>query len=159
LPALREEVLPARRGDSLEMDELWTFVQRKKNAHWLWLCVSFRTRQVVSFALGRRDFLTAQKAWSSLPRSYWKKTVYTDKYVVYPALIGDWQHRPSEKYTGRTSAVERVNLTFRQRVSALVRKTLSFAKSSKHLWLRLRWFVHCYNRERQQRLQRKRSIA
>ena len=138
------------KGDSLEIDEMWTFIGTKEEQAWLWLAVSYQTRQIVGMALGKRDLATAQRLWNDLPHSYWKKTVYTDLYTVYPALIGEWQHRPCAKGEGRTNTVERVNCTLRQRVSPLVRKTLSFARCPKRLWQRLRWFIEGYNKSREQ---------
>ena len=77
------------KGDSLEIDEMWTFIGTKEEQAWLWLAVSYQTRQIVGMALGKRDLATAQRLWNDLPHSYWKKTVYTDLYTVYPALIGE----------------------------------------------------------------------
>ncbi len=130
------------------MDEMWTYVKSKDNDRWLWLAVSFQTRQILAFALGGRDLDTATIAWSSLPRSYWKKRVYTDFYSVYPALIGAWQHHACGKEEGRTNTVERVNCTLRQMVAPLVRKTLSFAKKEEPLRHRLLLFMHRYNRQK-----------
>jgi hypothetical protein len=49
------------------------------------------------------------------------------------------------KETGKTSSIERFNGTMRQRVSRLVRKTLSFSKRLENhigaIWL----FIHYYN--------------
>ncbi|NJL48662.1 MAG: IS1 family transposase, partial [Leptolyngbyaceae cyanobacterium SM2_5_2] len=49
------------------------------------------------------------------------------------------------KDSGKTSHIERFNCTLRQRVSRLVRKTLSFSKKLENhigaIWL----FVHHYN--------------
>src|SRR4028118_134061 len=38
------------------------------------------------------------------------------------------RHRPVGKESGKTSHIERLNNTLRQRISRLVRKTLSFSK-------------------------------
>ena len=35
LPSLLDSLLPKQRGDVLEVDELWSFVERKDNAVWL----------------------------------------------------------------------------------------------------------------------------
>ncbi|MEP0874222.1 IS1 family transposase, partial [Trichocoleus desertorum AS-A10] len=53
------------------------------------------------------------------------------------------------KETGLTSYIERFNNTLRQRVSRLVRKTLSFSKNlSNHIGVI--WnFIHHYNEHRQ----------
>ena len=139
--------MPARKGDSLEADELWTFVRSKDNPRWVWLVVSFLSRQIVSVAVGDRGLGTAERLWAGVPRQYRRKRVYTDGYVVYPELLGAWQHRPSPKGGGRTNTVERINLTLRQRLAFLVRRTLAFAKREDRLLQRLLLFVHRYNRE------------
>ena len=112
---------------------------------------------MVAYALGKRDLETARQLWDAIPRPYWKKRVYTDQYAVYPSLIGAWQHCPCPKGSGRTNTVERVNCTLRQRVSPLVRKTLSFAKKVERLRDRIVWFLHCYNNEWQRRFNRLRQ--
>jgi IS1 family transposase len=38
------------------------------------------------------------------------------------------RHRPVDKESGKTSHIERLNNTLRQRISRLVRKTLSLSK-------------------------------
>jgi IS1 family transposase len=130
LPPLAATVVPAKRGDQLEIDELWSFVQKKANKHWIWLVVCRRTRQVIAAAMGARD-------------------VYTDFYATYFCVVPEKQHRPSEKGTGQTNnqtnKVERFNLTLRQRLGRFVRKTLSFSKSSRMHWYALLLFLHEYN--------------
>lgn len=46
---------------------------------------------------------------------------------------------------GKTSYIERFNNTLRQRVSRLVRKTLSFSKSLENHIGAIWYFVHYYN--------------
>lgn len=53
-------VLPAGNRDSIECDELWTFVGSKKNPLWVWLSWSYQTTQTLSFAVGLRDEATGQ---------------------------------------------------------------------------------------------------
>jgi insertion element IS1 protein InsB len=56
------------------------------------------------------------------------------------------QHRASKKGSGLTNAVERFNLTLRQRLGRCVRKTLWFSGSWAMHLLCLRLFVDWYNR-------------
>ncbi|MEP0872528.1 IS1 family transposase, partial [Trichocoleus desertorum AS-A10] len=46
----------------------------------------------------------------------------------YPVALLSQRHRAVGKETGLTSYIERFNNTLRQRISRLVRKTLSFSK-------------------------------
>jgi IS1 family transposase len=145
LPPLVETLVPAPHGDSLEIDEMWSFVTRKSNERWIWLVVSFQTRQVVAYAVGDRSEATCWRLWCEIPVMYRKKLVYTDFYATYLSVVPQWQHRPSRKGEGRTNTVERVNLTVRQRLGRLVRKTLSFSKSPRMHEKCLRFFLHVYN--------------
>ncbi|MEL6604601.1 MAG: IS1 family transposase [Cyanobacteria bacterium J06614_10] len=56
------------------------------------------------------------------------------------------RHRAVGKDSGLTSYVERFNNTMRQRVSRLVRKTLSFSKIQRNHIGAIWNFIHEYNR-------------
>lgn len=53
--------------------------------------------------------------------------IYTDHWEVYKAVLPSQRHHAVGKATGLTSYIERFNNTLRQRVSRLVRQTLSFS--------------------------------
>jgi insertion element IS1 protein InsB len=55
--------------------------------------------------------------------------IYTDAWEAYKSVLPSKRHRVVGKETGLTSYIERFNNMLRQRVSRLVRKTLSFSKS------------------------------
>ncbi len=103
--------------------------------------------------VGDRSAQTCRKLWERLPEAYKGLMVYTDFWRAYQKVIPAERHVACGKGTGWTNTVERghtlvaaFNLTLRQRVGRMVRKTLSFSKSwSRHL-LCLRLFVHGYNR-------------
>lgn len=61
-----------------------------------------------------------------------------------------WRRIPAayrERVTLLTSGVERFNCTLRQRVSRLVRKTLSFSKKLANHIGAIKYFICHYNRE------------
>lgn len=72
--------------------------------------------------------------------------VYTDFWTAYAAVLPAKRHRTVGKDTGKTSYVERFNNTLRQRVSRLVRKTLSFSKSLENHIGAIWYFIHAYNK-------------
>ncbi len=84
-------MVPAKRGDKLEMDELWSFVQKKANPHWIWLVVCRRTRQVIAAAMGARDEPTCRRLWNRIPEAYRRKYVYTDFYATYFCVVPEKQ--------------------------------------------------------------------
>lgn len=53
---------------------------------------------------------------------------YTDFWSAYEQVIPNSKHRAIGKNSGRMNLIERFNCTLRQRVSRLVRDTLSFSK-------------------------------
>jgi insertion element IS1 protein InsB len=57
-----------------------------------------------------------------------RATFYTDQSVVYAGGIPAAQHRAISTLARTTNHLERFNNTLRQRVSRLVRETLSFSK-------------------------------
>ena len=131
---------------TVQMDELWSFVDDKGNEQWVWLAIDVQTREIVGCHMGDRSGASAKALWASLPAVYRQCAVcYTDFWSAYPVALPSKRHRAVGKETGKTSYIERFNNTLRQRVSRLVRKTLSFSrKLANHLgaiWN----FIHHYN--------------
>ena len=146
LPDLRETLLVPQPQDSVEVDEVWSFVRRKAQQAWVWVALSFQTRQVLAMVVGDRSAKTCRKLWERLPQAYRSVLVYTDLHKAYFAVIPRQQHQGCKKGSGLTNTVERFNLTLRQRLGRMVRKTLSFSRSWAMHLLCLRLFVDGYNR-------------
>ena len=53
---------------------------------------------------------------------------YTDFWESYKTVIPSKRHRPVGKETDQTNPIERLNNTFRHRLSWLVRESLSFSR-------------------------------
>ena len=104
------------------------------------------TREIVGVYIGARDAAAADNLWESLPPVYRQCAVaYTDFWAAYGAVLLSRRHRAVGKETGKTSYIERFNNTLRQRVSRLVRKTLSFSKSLENHVGAIWYFIHYYN--------------
>jgi insertion element IS1 protein InsB len=93
-----------------------------------------------------RDTQTAQDLWYSLSVDYRQRAVcYTAFLQAYVSVLPFKRHQAVDKASGKTSHIERLNNTFRQRCSRLVRKSLSFSKKLANyigaIWL----FIHPYN--------------
>ncbi len=67
LPPLRQTLVEPAPADALELDELWSFVQRRANKQWVWLALCRRTRQVVAYAVGDRGKATCRRLWGRVP--------------------------------------------------------------------------------------------
>lgn len=130
----------------IQCDELWSYVQNKENQKWVWLALDLETREIVGFYVGDRSQKSAEKLWESLPPVYRQCAVcYTDFWQAYECVFPTTRHKPVSKNSGKTSHIERFNNTLRQRVSRLVRKTLSFSKKLDNHVGALLYFIHDYN--------------
>ena len=114
----------------LELDEMWTFVGKRKRKVWLWLAVERASRRIVGWVLGCRGAATGRRLLQGLPARYQHHTTYyTDAWEAYAAVLPAAAHRPSAKGSGQTSIVEALNCSLRHRCGVLVRKSCSFSKS------------------------------
>jgi IS1 family transposase/transposase-like protein len=143
LPVCPDNVLLYRL--KAEADELQSFVGKKKNKQWLWLAIDSNTRQALAFHVGDRSQKSAHKLWNKLPAEYRQSaTFWTDGYISYQGVIPTSQHRVVTKASRKTNHIERLNCTLRQRVSRLVRATLSFSKKLDNHIGAIKYFLsHC----------------
>ena len=131
-PSMSERT-PNQTNTEEELDELWSFVGKKANRWWIWLALDATTRQILAFHVGDRSGQSTQALWVKISTLYRERALfYTDHYTVYPSLIPVAQHRATSKLVCKTNHVEWFNCTLRQRVSRLVRATLSFSKKLTH---------------------------
>lgn len=131
---------------TIRCDEMHSFVGCKENKYWIWFAIDTCTKEIVGVHVGSRDKGGAKGLWDSLPPEYRQCAVaYTDFWESYAAILPSKRHRAVGKDAGRTSYVERFNNTVRQRVSRLVRKTLSFSKKAENHIGAIWFFVHHYN--------------
>jgi insertion element IS1 protein InsB len=122
---------------------MWSFVGSKDNRPWIWLAIAERSAEIVGLHVGARDRGGAEGLWASLPAVYRQCAVaYMDVWSSYEAIVPASRHCAVGKESGGTSKIERFNNTMRQRISRLVRKTLSFSKKLVNHIGAIRLFVH-----------------
>lgn len=129
-----------------EADEMWSFVSRKQNKQWIWIAIDVESKQIIAFYVGDRSRKSAGKLWKRIPLVYRQQANFdTDDWEAYKKVIPEAQHQVCAKGSGKTNIIERFNCTLRQRVSRLVRETLSFSKSlSNHIGA-IKYFICHYN--------------
>jgi insertion element IS1 protein InsB len=132
----------------IECDEMWSFVESKKTPVYIWLAIDRHSRAIVGCFIGDRTRQSARKLWASLPAIYQSCTLaYTDFWQAYQTVIPRKSHRAVGKESGQTNQIERLNNTFRQRLSRLVRSSLSVSKKlDRHIGA-IWYFIHSYNSE------------
>ena len=130
----------------IECDEAWSFVANKNNKQWIWLALDKNTKEIVGCYVGERGETGAKGLWNSLPGVYRQCAVcYTDFWSAYGQVFPHNRHKAVGKETGLTNHIERFNNTLRQRVSRLVRRTLSFSKKLENHLGAIWNFIHHYN--------------
>ena len=132
-----------------ELDEMWSFVYKKTNKKWVWIAQCRNTRQIIAFHIGSRGRVDAQILWNKIPLSIQKRGFfYSDDWDAYKGVFPKERHSYS-KQKKDTNHLERLNNTIRQRVSRLVRKTLSFSKNLENHIGAIKYFFCHYNLEQQ----------
>lgn len=131
---------------TIQCDEIWSFVGNKKHKQWIWLALDIETKEIVGVYIGERSCQGAEGLWQSLPPLYRQCAVcYTDFWSAYDQIFPQSRHIAVNKTSGKTNGIERFNCTLRQRVSRLVRKTLSFSKKLENHIGAIWYFIHRYN--------------
>jgi insertion element IS1 protein InsB len=129
-----------------EVDELWNFVGKKANRQWVWLAMDADTRQIIAFHVGDRSRQSAQELWEKIPAVDQEQArFYTACYEAYKGVIPSAQHQALTKLARKTNHIERFNCPLRQRVSRLVRATLSLSKKLSNHMGAIKYFLCDYN--------------
>jgi IS1 family transposase len=120
-----------------------SFVGSKGNKQWIWLAINVLTKEIVGVYIGKKNETGARGLWDSIPAIYRQCAAsYTDFWSAYGIVFPKKRHKAVSKDSGKTNSIERFNNTMRQRISRLVRKTLSFSKKlSNHLGA-IWYFIH-----------------
>ena len=167
---------------SIQMDEIWSYLRKKKRQLWLFITLEAQTKFWVNFELGSRTSHTAHRLLRNIvclmPWGFQHfLLVTTDKLAAYEKAIANSFQNVRYAYlqivkkrqkrrlvtvkkrivkgketdfgnkTQNTSYIERFNLTLRQKVSYLQRKTLGYCKNQKNfqwvLWMNLFDYNYC----------------
>jgi insertion element IS1 protein InsB len=128
------------RAGEAAMDEMWSFVGKKKAQRWLWHAIDHGTGAVLAYVIGRRKdevFLQLKGLLEACKITRF----YTDSWGAYTRHLDPEEHNPG-KYN--TQKIERKHLTLRIRIKRLVRKTICFSKSTQMHDIVIGLFVNRY---------------
>jgi insertion element IS1 protein InsB len=114
-----------RLADEAEVDEMWSYVGRKKDQRWLWHTIDHRSGKILAYVFGRRQDEVFLKL-KALLEPFSITTYYTDYWGAYTRHIDPEEHQPGKR---NTQKIERKHLTLRMRIKRLTRKTICFSKS------------------------------
>src|SRR5215470_17608183 len=103
----------------------------------------------MAFHVGDRSRESAKALWAKIPLvDREQASFHTDQYEAYTGVIPTEQHKAITKHARKTNHIERFNNTLRQRMSRLVRETLSFSKKVEHPIGAIKFFICHYNLEK-----------
>src|SRR5215475_12546515 len=122
---LEEVDVVIQRAEEAEVDEMWSFVGKKKEPRWLWHAIDHRSGQVLAYVLGRRKdevFLQLK----ALLEPFGITRYDTDNWGAYTRHLDPDEHWPGKR---NTQKIERKHLALRTRIKRLARKTIRFSKS------------------------------
>ena len=126
------------RAGEAEMDEMWSFVGKKKEPRWLWHALDHATGAVLASVFGRRkDEVFVQL--KALLEPFGLTRFYTDHWGAYTRHLAPEVHCPGKRHTQK---IERKHLTLRTRMKRLMRKTICFSKSIQIHDIVIGWFVN-----------------
>lgn len=107
-----------------EVDEIKTFVGRKKDHIRVVYALNCADKSVVCFSAGPRTSETLSKVADKLTNA---RSIYTDKLRQYKTLISPEIHRTAHRDTNH---IERHNLTIRTHIKRLARRTICFSRKA-----------------------------
>jgi len=96
-----------QRVDGAEVDEMWSFVCKKKEPRWLWHAINHRTGQVLAYVFGRRKDEVFVKL-KTLLEPFGITHYYTDYWGTYERKLEPAVHSPGKRHTQQ---IERKHLT------------------------------------------------
>jgi insertion element IS1 protein InsB len=122
------------RVESAELDEMWSFVQSKKQQRWLWHAIAHATGKVLAYVL------TSDEDVAFLELKVLLKRFGITQFFTL------WHLEQQSYIIGKynTQKIEHKHLTLRTMVKRLARKTICFSKSVEMHDLVIGLFINYY---------------
>ncbi|WP_046745658.1 IS1 family transposase, partial [Kordia zhangzhouensis] len=102
-------------GCKFEVDELWTFIERKEDFTWITYAIEQQTNSVIDFFVGRKTKENIKPLIDKVLLLQ-PNRIYTDRLNIYPTIIQKEIHKRFQYCTNR---IERMNLTLRTHIKRL----------------------------------------
>ncbi|WP_206052212.1 IS1 family transposase [Nonlabens xiamenensis] len=123
-----------RLGCKFEVDELWTFINRKEDFTWITYALEKKSGEIIDFFVGSKSKENIRPLINKILLLQ-PTRIYTDKLNIYSGLIPKAIHK---RFQYCTNKIERMNLTLRTHIKRLSRKTICFSRKQKYLEAHLR---------------------
>ena len=129
-----------QRVEEAEIDEMWSYVGKKREPRWLWHAIDHRSGQVLAYVFGRRKDEVFLKL-KGLLEPFGIKKYCTDYWGAYTRHLDADAHQPGKR---NTQQIERKHLTLRTRIKRLMRKTICYSRSTQMHDIVIGLFVNRY---------------
>ncbi|TDG95350.1 IS1 family transposase [Cardinium endosymbiont of Culicoides punctatus] len=115
---------------SIQIDEMWSYVGRKRNKKWFIYALSPETGEILACVVGKRDTKTVKKLYDKIiSLKVVIEEFCTDNWSAFSKVFSNCCHKIGKQFT---RMIEGVNCLFRHRISRFVRKTCCFSKKLKN---------------------------
>ena len=128
------------RRQEAEMDEMWSFVQSKKQQRWLWHAIDHASGKILAYVLAPHED-SAFVQLKALLQPFGITRFFTDGWGSYQRYLDQQVHTIGKS---NTQKIERKHLTLRTRIKRLARKTICFSKSIEMHDLVIGLFINRY---------------
>ena len=126
-----EKQITDKVSNLIEVDEMWHFIQNKKNKCWIWLAICKVTKLILGFVTGSRGSKTGKLLYTKIKDfTPFDTTYFTDYFEPYTKFIPKENHRQGKD---QTYTVEGYNASFRDDLRRLTRRTRAYSKSKASL--------------------------
>ena len=128
------------RVQEAEIDEMWSFVQSKRQQRWLWHAIDHASGKILAYVLAPHED-SAFVQLKALLQPFGITRFFTDGWGSYQRYLDRQVHIIGKS---NTQKIERKHLTLRTRIKRLTRKTICFSKSIEMHDLVIGLFINRY---------------
>ena len=116
-----------QRVEEAEVDEMWSYVGKKREPRWLWHAIDHHTGKVLAYVFGRRQD-TVFLELKALLEPFGITRYFTDGWGAYERHVEAEQHTIGKAHTQK---IESKHIKLRTRIKRLVRRTICFSKTER----------------------------
>ncbi len=135
-----------RHYHSIQIDEMYSFVQKKDKKVWIFYAYAPETKEILAFTMGKRnirqvEYLMIKLKVLGIRIDNW----CTDSFKGFITVLRAKNHLIGKEYT---KAIEGRNTDIRAKLARFQRRSTKFSKKLIFQWNLFKIYVHCLNNNR-----------
>lgn len=124
--------LKQKRYGRIEIDELYSFVGKKKKKVWVFYAYASETKEILAFTMGKRSAKQLQGLMLKIKHLNIEiDAFYTDAFKGFESVLEGYQHIIGKQHT---KAIEGRNTFIRARLARFHRRSTKFSKRLQYQW-------------------------